>query len=68
LKKKPELKTQERLVYVSTVVHDICDKKYMNEKLGIAEIDHFLKKDDIGLYELKLRLRKKSYPQCPILL
>uniref|UniRef100_A0A6C0D638 HD domain-containing protein n=1 Tax=viral metagenome TaxID=1070528 RepID=A0A6C0D638_9ZZZZ len=33
---------QERVIYISAVVHDMCDKKYMDESLGIAEIRDFL--------------------------
>jgi len=37
------LQGQERVIYVSSVVHDLCDKKYMNETVGIMEINDFLK-------------------------
>jgi len=33
---------QERVIYISAVVHDMCDKKYMEESVGIAEIRDFL--------------------------
>ena len=33
---------QERVIYISAVVHDMCDKKYMDEYVGIAEIRDFL--------------------------
>jgi HD superfamily phosphodiesterase len=33
---------QERVIYISAVVHDMCDKKYMDESVGIAEIRDFL--------------------------
>ena len=33
---------QERVIYISAVVHDMCDKKYMDESTGIAEIRDFL--------------------------
>lgn len=59
IEQKPELKSQERLVYVSAVVHDMCDKKYMNEKLGIAEVEHFLKQHDNGLHEFEIENAKK---------
>jgi HD superfamily phosphodiesterase len=41
--KKPYLREQERLIYVSAALHDMCDKKYMNEMEGIKEIEFFLK-------------------------
>ncbi len=40
--KNPELVSQERLIYVSAIIHDMCDKKYMNEKDGVAEIEEYL--------------------------
>jgi HD superfamily phosphodiesterase len=33
---------QERVIYISAIVHDMCDKKYMEESVGIAEIRDFL--------------------------
>ena len=43
LKKYPELKTQENIIYVSSALHDMCDKKYVNESSVIIEIDRCLK-------------------------
>jgi len=40
--KNPELVSHERLIYVSAIIHDMCDKKYMNEKDGVAEIEEYL--------------------------
>jgi hypothetical protein len=37
------LAEQERLIYVSAIIHDMCDKKYMDENEGIARIEEFLK-------------------------
>lgn len=39
---KPYLKNQERIIYVSSVLHDMCDKKYMTEADGIQEISEYL--------------------------
>lgn len=39
----PFLKRQERIIYTSAIIHDMCDKKYMNQKEGIEEIESFLK-------------------------
>jgi HD superfamily phosphodiesterase len=30
------------IIYIATVLHDMCDKKYMNETAGLAEITAFL--------------------------
>jgi hypothetical protein len=32
---KPEIKDHEKIIYVSSVLHDMCDKKYMNQQEGI---------------------------------
>jgi HD superfamily phosphodiesterase len=40
--KHPELIDHERLIYVSAIIHDMCDKKYMNEKEGVSEIEEYL--------------------------
>jgi HD superfamily phosphodiesterase len=38
----PQLKEQEKVIYASALLHDMCDKKYMDEKEGIKEIQAFL--------------------------
>jgi HD superfamily phosphodiesterase len=43
----PILKNQENLIYVSAILHDMCDKKYMDEKNGLREIDSFLQGEHI---------------------
>jgi len=40
--KHPLLKNQEKIIYVSAVLHDMCDKKYMNEADGLKEIQTYL--------------------------
>lgn len=40
--RKPQLLQQERVIYVSALLHDMCDKKYMNENDGICDIEDFL--------------------------
>ena len=40
--KRPHLKEQEKLIYISSALHDMCDKKYMNEKEGLENIQEFL--------------------------
>jgi hypothetical protein len=39
----PLLEKHERIIYVSSILHDMCDKKYMDEKEGIESIEEFLK-------------------------
>jgi HD superfamily phosphodiesterase len=38
----PSIKDFEKIIYVSAVLHDMCDKKYMNEEEGIKQIEEFL--------------------------
>jgi len=40
--KHPTLNQYEKIIYVSAVLHDMCDKKYMDEVQGIQEIGEFL--------------------------
>lgn len=42
VQKMPHIKKQEKIVYVSAILHDMCDKKYMNQDSGIDEISNFL--------------------------
>lgn len=39
------LETQERIIYTAAIVHDMCDKKYMNEKKAIRELGDLLEPD-----------------------
>ena len=38
----PELKEQEKIIYVAAAIHDMCDNKYMPEDEGIRKIDELL--------------------------
>jgi len=40
--KNPFLRCQERIIYTSAIVHDMCDRKYMNPDEGILAIESFL--------------------------
>lgn len=42
VEKLPDIKYQEKVIYVSAILHDMCDKKYMNQESGISEISNFL--------------------------
>ena len=39
----PELHDQEAVIYTSAIIHDMCDKKYLNQTDGIHEINDLLK-------------------------
>ena len=43
----PILKNQENLIYVSAVLHDMCDRKYMDEREGLNEIEKFLQRENL---------------------
>jgi|TARA_Y100000992_G_scaffold163474_1_gene109655 HD superfamily phosphodiesterase len=40
---EPLIIKDERIIYTSALLHDMCDKKYMPEMDGIKDIKHFLK-------------------------
>jgi len=44
LRTNPILKSQENVIYISAIVHDMCDKKYVNPEQGISDIEEFLQK------------------------
>ena len=46
LEKTPFIKEQEKIIYVSSILHDMCDKKYVAEEIGINEIVEFLHTTD----------------------
>lgn len=43
LKDFPYLEKQKNVIYIASILHDMCDKKYMNQDEGILEIENFLK-------------------------
>jgi len=43
----PSLKNYEKLIYVSAILHDMCDKKYMDEETGLKEINLFLQNESV---------------------
>lgn len=47
--KQPIINNHEKIIYISAILHDMCDKKYMNQSDGIKDINDFiesLKNDD----------------------
>lgn len=38
----PKLLKQDNIIFTSAIIHDMCDKKYMDEKEGINNIKEFL--------------------------
>jgi HD superfamily phosphodiesterase len=61
--KYPILKNQEKIIYVSSILHDMCDKKYMDQDSGIKNIEDFIK-DELSPTEIsvtKLIISTMSY-------
>jgi HD superfamily phosphodiesterase len=60
----PILKKHEKIVHVSAVLHDMCDKKYMKQDEGIYEINKFLTENKMTYEEInivKLIISTMSY-------
>jgi HD superfamily phosphodiesterase len=56
---KQYLKTHENIIATSAILHDMCDKKYMNEEGGVKIIRDFLK-DKISDLEIEQSLNIMS--------
>ena len=67
-----ELIPHERIIYVASALHDMCDKKYMNETEGITNINNMLKEhisqkeiqavhDIVGTMSYS-KVKKKGFP------
>jgi len=61
--KHPIVKQHEKIIYVSAALHDMCDKKYMDQDEGISEIDNFLsdKMNPTEINVVKLIISTMSY-------
>ena len=60
----PIIKQQEKIIYVSAALHDMCDKKYMDQDQGIREIEEFLSENKMTPVEVnvvKLIISTMSY-------
>jgi HD superfamily phosphodiesterase len=61
--KNPLLKKYENIIYISAILHDMCDKKYMDQNEGIKNIESFLKEEitehDINV--IKIIISTMSY-------
>ena len=55
----PELEEQKKVIYTSAVLHDMCDKKYLDQSTGIKEIETFLS-DKLNKEELHYTKRIMS--------
>jgi hypothetical protein len=52
--KKPDVQKFEKVIYISAILHDMCDKKYVNEQEGINEINKFLDKEQVNTEEIQM--------------
>lgn len=76
LPKHPSLQDQREIIYSSALVHDLCDKKYMDEYQGIQNIHRFLVTrttllpDEIAIVEKIIstmsysKVKSHGYPSC----
>ena len=64
----PFLKEQKDIIYASAILHDMCDKKYMEEKEGLIKINDFMKDymTDIKLDILTKIISTMSYSKVKI--
>ena len=69
----PILRNQERIIYTSACIHDMCDRKYMNPDEGISSIESFLS-DKINKIEIDIikqiistmsysKVKKNGFPE-----
>ena len=42
IEKNPFLEKQKEIIYMASIGHDMCDKKYMDEKIGIKKYQTYL--------------------------
>lgn len=59
----PQLETQLNVIYTAAVLHDMCDKKYMNPDDGLNEIQYYFETDldKTDMYYSKLIMKTMSY-------
>ena len=66
----PLLKQHENMIYISSILHDMCDKKYMDEITGLKEIEGFLKEEspltNIELNVVKQIISTMSYSKVKV--
>ena len=67
-----EVSHQERVIYVSAIIHDMCDRKYLEEDIGTASIRkylvHFMTPEELDAVLLIItnmsysKVKKKGFP------
>ena len=72
IQKQPEIEEHRKIIYSAAILHDMCDKKYMNEDEGMKEIKSYIY-DSISNTELDVmenivsmmsysKVKKKGFP------
>jgi HD superfamily phosphodiesterase len=63
LNKYPYLKNHKNIIFSSAILHDMCDKKYINEKIGIENIINYMndKMDPNELFTMVEIISTMSY-------
>ena len=72
ISKNPYLENQKNIIYMSAIGHDMCDKKYMDEKEGILRYQNHLS-NHMTPYEVEImskiistmsysKVKKNGYP------
>jgi HD superfamily phosphodiesterase len=66
--KNPFLEAQQKIIYTAAILHDMCDKKYIDETEGVQMIVDYIK-DDVTLNELdviKTIIKTMSYSKVTL--
>ena len=66
--KNPYLEAQQKIIYTSAILHDMCDRKYIDETEGIQSITDYIK-DEVTLKELdviKTIIKTMSYSKVSV--
>jgi hypothetical protein len=66
--KNPYLESQQKIIYTSAILHDMCDKKYVDETEGIQSIADYIK-DEVTSKELdviKTIIKTMSYSKVSV--
>lgn len=68
----PDVSHQLRVIYVAAIVHDMCDRKYIDEDIGTVEIRkylvHFMSSDELDAVILIItnvsysKVKKRGFP------
>jgi HD superfamily phosphodiesterase len=74
IKNTPRLIHDEKIIYASAILHDMCDNKYTDEISGSSDIVNYLQKQDVTNEEIDTiqkiittmsysKVKKQGYPE-----